>query len=117
MALITFSSEQYRDKTVYAVAGSHTETVLKVAKTNKIPINFNCEDGQCGSCLIRVSHLAPLRTEVKCGPVTQKEISVLKELGKITQDEIDNMAVDDLPTQWRLACQYIVRDEEILVHY
>jgi ferredoxin len=117
MALVTFSNVAYRDKTVYAVAGSHTETVLKVAKTNKIPINFNCEDGQCGSCLIRVSHLAPRKTEVSGGPLTQKEISVLREQGKITQEEIDNMAVDDLPTQWRLACQMVVRDEDVLVHY
>ena len=40
MALITFSSPEYRDKTVYAVAGSHTETVLKIARENKIPIHF-----------------------------------------------------------------------------
>lgn len=117
MALITFSNESYRDKTVYSVAGSHTETVLKIAKVNKIPINFNCEDGQCGSCLIRVTYLAERKTDVKCGPVTAKEITVLRELGKITQDEIDKMAVDDLPTQWRLACQLVVRDEDIVVHY
>lgn len=45
MALVTFSSPEYRDKTVYAVAGSHTQTVLKLALENKIPINFECEDG------------------------------------------------------------------------
>jgi hypothetical protein len=40
MALITFSSPGYRDKTIYAVAGSFTETVLKIAQGNKIPISF-----------------------------------------------------------------------------
>ena len=40
MPLITFTNPDYKDKTVYAVAGSFTETVLKIAKTNKIPINF-----------------------------------------------------------------------------
>ena len=29
MALVTFTSPEYRDKTVYAVSGSHTQTVLK----------------------------------------------------------------------------------------
>jgi hypothetical protein len=39
-------------------------------------------------------------------------------MGKITQDEIDQMYVDDLPpTTWRLACQYVVRDEDIVVEY
>ncbi|NOS88548.1 MAG: ferredoxin, partial [Methylococcaceae bacterium] len=27
------------------------------------------------------------------------------------------MIVDDLPSPWRLACQMIVRDEDILVEY
>jgi hypothetical protein len=43
---------------------------------------------------------------------------VLKELGKITQAEIDKMMVDDLcPTQWRLSCQMVLRDEDLLVEY
>ena len=49
MALITFSSPNYKDKTVYAVAGSHTETILKIAKEYKVPINFECENGECGN--------------------------------------------------------------------
>jgi len=27
------------------------------------------------------------------------------------------MIVDDIPSPWRLACQMIVRDEDILVEY
>ena len=51
------------------------------------------------------------------GPLTEKEKSVLKGLGKITNDEIEKMLVDDLPTSWRLACQIIARDEDLLVEY
>ncbi|MGR9100238.1 MAG: ferredoxin, partial [Gammaproteobacteria bacterium] len=32
MAVVTFTSPDYRDKTVYAVAGSHTQTILKLAR-------------------------------------------------------------------------------------
>ncbi len=115
MALITFSSPEYKDKTVYAVAGSHTETVLKIAKINRIPINFDCEDGQCGSCAIKVTPLGD-KPQMGCH-LTDKEQTVLKELGKLTQDEIDRLIVDDIPSQWRLACQMIVRDEDMLVEY
>ncbi len=115
MALITFSSAEYKDKTVYAVAGSHTETVLKIARTNRIPINFDCEDGQCGSCAIKVTPLGD-KEQMGCH-LTDKEQAVLKELGRLTQDEIDRLIVDDIPSQWRLACQMIVRDEDILVEY
>jgi ferredoxin len=115
MANITFSNAAYRDKTVYAVAGSHTETVLKLAKEHKIPIPFNCGDGECGTCLIKVSSLdAKGRMG---GPLTDKEKTVLVELGKLTKAEIEQMEVDDLPSSWRLACQMIVRDEDILVEY
>jgi len=115
MALITFSNPEYKDKTVYAVAGSFTETVLKISKENKIPIDFSCGDGECGTCLIKVTSLE--HKPRMGGPLTDKEISVLSQLGKIRKDDVDRMAVDDLPTDFRLACQFVVRDEDVLVEY
>ncbi len=115
MANITFSSPEYKDKTVYAIAGSHTETVLKIAKQSKIPIDFECEDGECGTCLVKVSSLD--KKGRMGGPLTEKEKSVLLSIGKISKDEMEKMIVDDLPSQWRLACQMIIRDEDILVEY
>jgi len=115
MANITFTNPAYKDKTVYATAGSHTETVLKIAKANQIPIDFSCGDGDCGTCIIKVS---PLSDKSRMGgPLTEKEKSVLVEAGKLTRAEIEKMAVDDLPSPWRLACQMIVRDEDVLVEY
>jgi ferredoxin len=116
MALITFSNPQFKDKTVYAVAGSHTQTVLKMAREHQISIAFDCQDGECGSCLVRVTAI-----DDKCarmgGPLTDKERVRLMELGKLTKADVENMLVDDLPREWRLACQMIVRDEDILVEY
>lgn len=116
MPNITFSNPEYKDKTVYATAGSHTETILKIAKENKIQIDFSCGDGECGTCLIRVKKLGG-KDAPKGGPLTDKELTVLKQLKKITQQQIDEMAVTDLPTEWRLACQMIVRDEDLLIEY
>lgn len=116
MALVTFTSPDYRDKTVYAVAGSHTQSILKLALENKIPINFECEDGDCGTCLVKVSSIDKKHQRMG-GPLTEKEKSVLKQLGKVTKEELEKMIVDDLPSEWRLACQMIVRDEDIRVEY
>jgi len=116
MALVTFSSPEYRDKTVYAVAGSHTQTILKLALENKIPINFECEDGECGTCVVKVSSIDK-KHERMGGPLTEKEKTVLRETGKLTAEELEKMIVDDLPSEWRLACQMIVRDEDIRVEY
>lgn len=115
MANITFSNPEYRDKTVYATAGSHTETILKLAKQHSIPIDFSCGDGECGTCIIKVSSLSDKAR--MGGPLTDKEKRVLVEAGKLTTAEIEQMAIDDLPSPWRLACQMIVRDEDILVEY
>ena len=117
MALVTFTSPEYRDKTVYAVAGSHTQTLLKLALENKIQINFECEDGDCGTCLIKVTSIDAKKRQRMGGPLTEKEKSVLKQVGKVTVDELEKMIVDDLPCEWRLACQMIVRDEDIRVEY
>lgn len=116
MPNITFSSPLHKDKTVYAVAGSHTKSLLTLAKENHIPIDFSCQDGECGTCLIKVTNLS--RKGPMGGPLTDREIKVLKDMGKITQDEIDAMKVDDtVHTSWRLACQMVLRDEDILVEY
>lgn len=115
MPLITFSNPDYKDKTVYAVAGSFTETVLKIAKTNKIPIEFSCENGECGTCVVKVTplgHKAPMGYHLE-----EKEKAVLLEIGKVTKAELEDMIVNDLPSKWRLACQFIPRDEDILVEY
>lgn len=116
MALVTFTSPEYRDKTIYAVAGSHTQTLLKLARENKIPIQFECEDGECGSCLVRVTSLDKKQQRMG-GPLTEKEKTILKQQGKVTAEELEKMIVDDLPCEWRLACQMIVRDEDIRVEY
>ncbi|WP_455217982.1 2Fe-2S iron-sulfur cluster-binding protein [Kaarinaea lacus] len=116
MALINFSSPEFKDKTVYAVAGSHTETVLKIAKSNKIPIDFSCENGECGSCVIRVKSVNPDKPRMGYH-LTEKEKTVLLEVGKLTREDMEKLIVDDLPSEWRLACQFIPRDEDVLVEY
>lgn len=115
MATVTFTSPEYRDKTVYATAGSHTQSILKLARENKIPINFECEDGECGTCIVKVSSLE--NKPRMGGPLTEKEKRILAELGKLTKAEMEQMIVDDLPSPWRLACQMVVRDEDIRVEY
>ncbi|NMG67133.1 2Fe-2S iron-sulfur cluster binding domain-containing protein [Azoarcus indigens] len=116
MPNVMFSSPIHRDKTVYAVAGSHTQTILKIAKENHIPIDFSCEDGECATCLIKVTVLS--KKGAMAGPLTDKEVQVLKEHKKISDAEIEKMRVEDVPTTpWRLACQLVLRDEDLLVEY
>ena len=47
----------------------------------------------------------------------EKEKKVLREMGKVSKAELERMIVDDTPSEWRLACQFIPRDEDILVEF
>src|SRR3974390_2344433 len=101
-----------KDVTVYAVAG-HRGTILAIAKSHKIPIPFDCQDGECGSCLVEVKHLSPT---TRYGiALTEKEKELLRQLGKITKEEIMDAEVNDMPPRFRLACQCFVRNEDVLV--
>ncbi|MES2877310.1 MAG: 2Fe-2S iron-sulfur cluster-binding protein [Pseudomonadota bacterium] len=115
MPNVTFSSPAMKkDVTVYAVAGD-TKTLLATAKASSIPLNSECENGECGSCQVQVSVLsskAPIGVAM-----TEKEKTVLRLAGKITAQQIADAETKDLPPPWRLACQMVVRDEDILVKF
>jgi ferredoxin len=114
MPNVTFSSPLlHKDVTVYAVAGD-TKTILAVAEANKIPIPFECKDGECGSCLVEV---ITLTGKTMGSTLTEKEKALLKSLGKITAEDIRRAEVEDVMPRWRSACQFIVRDQDILVKF
>lgn len=115
MANVTFSSPVMpRDITVYAVAG-HRGTLLALAKAHHIPIPFDCQDGECGSCLVEITHFSP--RERYGIALTEKEKELLRQFGKITKAEIMDAEVNDMPPHHRLACQYFVRNEDIMVSF
>jgi len=91
MALVTFSSPLHNDKTVYAVAGSHTQTILSLAKENHIPIDFGCQEGDCGTCLVKVSSVDGKRRPMG-GPLNVREVAALSQLGHINKAEIEQIA-------------------------
>lgn len=115
MATIYFSSPiMQRNRKVEAVAGNRT-TLLGVAKKNNIKIPFECEDGECGSCMVKITHLDGDR--VKGVMLTEKEANVLKSIGKLSRHEEERANLKDLPPTFRLACQAVVTDEDLLVQF
>lgn len=115
MATVTFSAPTLeKDVTVYAVAGD-TSTLLALAKKHELPIPFQCQDGECGSCLIKVTQLSA--KPPKAVGLTEKEKVTLSVNGKLSKALLQKIENDDMPPPYRLACQYIVQDEDILVEF
>lgn len=115
MANVTFSSPMLlRDITVYAVAGSRV-TLLSLAKSNKIPLPCDCQDGECGSCVVEIKNFTKNTRDGVT--LTDKEREVLLQMGKLTKEELMDIVVNDLPPRHRLACQCFVRNEDILVTF
>jgi ferredoxin len=115
MANITFSSPALQTKrTVEGIAGD-THTLLAVAQQNDIPVPFKCEVGDCASCLIKVTVLedhAPM-----AGTLSEKEKYTLAAHGKLSKEAQKLAETADIMPHYRLACQYIVRNENILVEF
>lgn len=115
MPNVTFSSPAMKkDLTVYAVAGDR-QTILGLAQQHQIPIHFECQNGECGSCVVEVIHLSnkpPLATHL-----TEKEKAVLVTTGKVKKPDLDALTVSDLAPRYRMACQYMLLDEDICVRF
>ncbi|ACK52660.1 ferredoxin [Methylocella silvestris BL2] len=115
MPVVTFTSETlHRDVRAYATAGD-TSTVLSVALAQGVKIPHDCRDGECGSCLIEVKYVEG-KPKMAIA-LTEKEKIKLRELGKITAQQIQDAETNDIAPPYRLACQFIVREEEIIIHF
>lgn len=115
MATLYFTSPiMSKNMKVEAIAGERT-TLLGVAQANGVKIPSECEDGRCGSCLVKVTHLDGER--IKGVALTDKERDILKSLGKLPKHEEERAQVKDIPPTYRLACQTIVTDEDLLIEF
>ena len=115
MAIVTFSSPTlHRDVTVYATAGD-TKTVLSLAEKNDVRIPHDCREGDCGSCLIEVKYLAG--KPKMAIDLTDKEKATLQSLGRITAAQIQDAGVNHVAPPYRLACQFIARDEDMIITF
>lgn len=115
MPNITFSSPKMKkDLTVYAAAGDR-KTILGVAKASGVAIDCECEKGECGSCTVEVIHIGnkpPMAVHL-----TEKEKAVLLTSGKLKKADFEELELLDLAPRYRLACQYMLLDEDIAVKF
>jgi hypothetical protein len=105
-----------KDKVRVIIPPGSKATLLTLAKERMLPLLCNCESGSCGTCAVKVvplHHPHENRT-VRLGELEKK---ILFQAGKLSWQQYDSDVLKDMPPLWRLACQYQVKDEDILVAF
>jgi len=90
------------------------EPLLRLAKEKGVPISVDCQDGKCGSCLIRVESLAD---EEPTSYMEDLELDKLVELGAITAKEANTCQQFTVAPRVRLACQTLVKGDILVKPY
>jgi len=118
VAIIRFASAGV-DKTVTVdVMPGERRTLLSAALDAGVPILFNCGTGDCAACLVHVDTLSTSRPESQpVAPLTGVEKLVLEAMSLLTRKDIVAAERDGIPPTNRLACQYALGDEEIVVSF
>jgi len=114
MGTVTFLKPSLRDSLTVNVRSQEKRTLLSLLTQLKLFDDCTCGQGRCGQCAVKV---APVAHGYALRPVrlNDREKSVLFRAGKLTREQYEADAVLASPALWRLACQYVVRYEEILV--
>jgi ferredoxin len=113
MATITFSP-QPRGKPVTIEARAEVgRRLLSVAREHGIGVLFTCSAGACGACLVEVADLSGAQQAL--APPGEEEALLLRALGKLPP--AGGAIAAGASTAFRLACQYIVTDADIVVRY
>jgi len=105
MVEVIFSGFSAQDKKVSATVG---DTLLRVAHDNNIKLPSLCQEGDCGTCVVRVKELTP---KPAAHHMEEREIKTLIELKHLTRDKAEELQLKQIAHNIRLACQCIVRGD------
>ncbi|TVR97530.1 MAG: (2Fe-2S)-binding protein [Rhodospirillales bacterium] len=115
VAIIHFAASGVDRTVTIDVAPGERRTLLSVARDHGVPILFNCEAGGCGACLVHVDTVAV--GERPLAPLTEPEKFLLQSMHRLTEHDIEAAQQRGVPPHVRLACQYALGDEEIVVSF
>ncbi|MDA8190033.1 2Fe-2S iron-sulfur cluster-binding protein [Acidiferrobacter thiooxydans] len=114
MGSVTFIASPFDVEHVIYVESQRHTTLLSLARELPWPAHKTCGQGLCGACAVKIMFRDRERamTQVTLSP---DEKTLLYRAGKLTDAEYRAAHIPAHPAFWRLACQYVVEDEDILV--
>ena len=109
MAKVIFMGfDKEKDGLYHAAIG---EPIVRLAKEKGIPVNFECQDGDCGSCLI---HYENIEDTEPTSYMEDKELDKLVELGVLDPKIAEHCQQFTVSPKIRLACQALVKGDVII---
>jgi len=116
MSTVTFLTQPLRNKLTIQLEPKDRRTLLSLIREYNLPKQCSCGEGKCGTCAVKV---APLNRQGESRTVhlSDEERRALFLSGKLSQQQYESEVLPDIPPLWRLACQYVVLDEDIMVAF
>ncbi len=114
LGAVTFVTMRLADRVRVWVNPRQDGSLLEVAERHNIPLPFVCRQGNCGHCAVKV---ASLNAPMQMRKLSLRERYLLLMSGKISYLQYENEYLPDRPALWRLACEYQVTDERIMVAF
>lgn len=111
MAKVTLLNPLGKSAT-YTMPYGHT--LLNLANSLNLPLYTNCRMERCGECAVKVAVLGG-RGGCKAQQLGEVEKSILYQAGKLSREQFASSGSSERRPIWRLACQYVVGNEEIMV--
>lgn len=112
MPKVTFSSPVL-EHAVTVKADTH-QAILELAEANGVPLPRACHKGDCAACTIEVLTLSG---KTIGSELTDKEKRRLALDGHLSIEELRLAEQSEIAPRYRLACQYVVGYEDILVRF
>ena len=114
MATVTFLKPDMTEPLTVQVRSQEKRTLLSLLTQLKLFDPDTCDRKRCGECAVKV---VPRTCGAKPRPVSLAayEKAVLFKAGKLSREQYEAELVPASPSLWRLACQYVLRYEEIIV--
>ncbi len=112
MGTVTFLDPPFLGQSVSRFA-PYGRTLLHLASSLNMRLHTDCRMGRCGACAVKVAMVGAFSAcRMQLG---ETERSILYKAGKISREQYESSLIAGSRSVWRLACQYVIRNEEILV--
>lgn len=89
-------------------------TLLELIERHGLFHRCNCREGKCGTCAVKVAVLKR-GSSMPGVHLGQLERETLFKAGRLSRHQYASPLLSFDHPLWRLACQYVVEEEEILV--